>query len=193
MTVKSKADSNYLINKLGLNRVEYRIFNVTSNVKDEITKYMLEKGTEKTLWNIRDNTNYSGRFMQGVSVRDLDNIDFSNTDSIKVSESMVVYDLSNLVAQGDVWVDREYNVRATISTKTGYTLREATSKAELFDTVVYNFVQEKCPAKHREVVENIVDMMCNLGLLGCVVEFTTYSVNVGTNNENTVIWEIRSR
>lgn len=193
MTVKSKADSNNLIKRLGLNKVKYKIFNVTDNVKNEVAEYMLSNGSRDTLWNIRDNTNYAGKFTEGVSISSLDGVDFNGMQSIKVSESMSTYDRNNLVAQGDVWVDREYNVRATISTKTGYTLREATSKAELFDTVVYNFVYGKCPVKHREVIDSIVDMMCNLGLLGCIVEFTTYNTEVGVNNEKTVIWEIRSR
>lgn len=193
MNIRSKKDSNKIIKDLGLNVVKYKVFNVDDNVKREVTDYMIENGDLNKEWNIRDNDNYSGKFISNVKTQEVFGLDFSNTSSIKVSESMKKYDTENLVAQGDVWVDKGYNVRATISNKPGHTLREATSVVGLFDTVEYNFVLEKCPVKHRDVVNSIVDLICEHELLGCIVEFTLYNTKVGVSNEEIVVWEIRSR
>lgn len=193
MNIRNKKDSSEVIKRLNLNRVKCVEFKVDDNVNKKVIEYMLNNGDDKTLWNIRDNTNYSGKFRKCLRASDIESIEFSGIDSISVFESMEQYDREHMVIQGDIWVDNEYNVIATLSTKKGYTLRDATSCADLFETVKYNFVADKCPIKYREYVDSIVDLICEKGIVGSIVEFTMYDIPVGINSENVVIWEIRNR
>ena len=183
-----------MIKSLKLNVVDYKIIDNSEHIKDDIKESMLScEDYGKCLFNIRDAKGLLGKVIQNIKdILEIDDIDFSAYESIKIYVNLKYYDDNHLVIQGDIKLSNSLKLLATISDVKGKILREVTNNPNLFVTYEIDLVTERIMGRYSNEIKHIVDYLINHNIYNCVVEFTLYDVPCGTNRENIIIWEIRS-
>ena len=93
-----------------------------------------------------------------------------------------------MILQGDIQVDSDMRMLATLNDEKGISLRQATGKPKY--NLSLNLLEQKDPPIRG--IGKVVDYIFRHELFDVVVEFTLYNCPAGCNDEEIVIWELRN-
>lgn len=183
---QNKKESDKLINELRLNRVVEQVFYFDDeDVYSSIKNFVYETGL--THYGMRS-LKPGGTFLYAVHRQYVVNNTHEFKQGVKICESMYYPDLKNLVLQGYISVDRDFNVCCEANDIRGKSNRESMAFPKY--RWIFNDCEERAP---RTLVNTgILDLIAKNELFGVVVEFTYYDIPVGINKEPLLIWEIRN-
>ena len=182
MRILSKQQSDYTIKKLNLNRVDERILH--SNQMDELKKYLSE--SKSTYFNIRDKSTSMGTFLYKLTKEEIIKESVSY-DKYSVYESFYEAD-KGLVLQGEILIDKKFQLTATLDDKLNISNREAMKYPKY--RITADLLNDRDP--NIRGLTKVLDYIIVNELFDSVVEFTLFSQPVGTNKEEIIIWEIRN-
>lgn len=169
-------------------------FDLSNTSIDGVIKAVDDGNSTNKKYNIRDNTNYSGKFTTGIPFENLreELKNYSNC-RVRINENIAEYDNDNIIVQGDIVLYSDFTVKATISSVKGITQREASNNPEVFEIIDCNIVTERFISKYKRELEKVLDIICKNNLLNVIVEFGVYDRAIGVNNDNIIFWELRTR
>lgn len=182
MEIKNKIESIKKINELRLNRFPEQLFRKgeEQKVKEFLKMY------PAPYYAIRDKTKAGGVFKLKVDYNNvLKEIKEYDLFSINVSSANYV---DNQVLVGEIEFLADGSVYAVLSTDPAASVRDALSnptfnlKTDIFDRALntiphFDFI-------YQYIVSN--------GLINVIVEFALFNKEVGINNENIVVYELRT-
>lgn len=181
MKIKSKIESYEKIIELGLNRFPEKIFK-----KDEISsiKEFIEEYPAK-YYAIRDKTKAGGVFKLKVEKDQIFN-EIIGYDTFSINVSSFNY-VENQQLVGEIFIS-DSEIGAILSTNKEYSVRDAIKsptyniKTNIFDNELDNIPYFDKIYKY--IVEN--------KLKNVIVEFAYFNKPLGINNENIIIYELRT-
>lgn len=182
--IKNKYESDYMIKKLGLNRMVEVIFSDKTPV-EEVEDFL--EINEYKYYNIRDKSGSSGKFMYKLTKSEV--MEAAKTyKRYAIYESLAEAD-RRLILQGDIEIDKDFIMRASLSDIKGISNRIAMldPKYNIYD---YDLKERRDPTIRG--ISNVIDYISANGLIGMVVEFSLFDIPVGINKENIIIWELRN-
>lgn len=182
--IKNKYESDYLIKKIGLNRMSEKIFTENSTL-DEL-KIFLEENIYK-YYNIRDKSTSAGKFLY---MKTKDEILEASKQYKKyaVYESLAIAD-DKLILQGDIEIDIDFIMRASLSDVKGISNRVAMQKP-IYNIYNYDLKEKREPSIRG--LSRVIDYISSHCLIGMIVKFSLFEIEVGINKENIIIWELRN-
>lgn len=182
---KNKRESDKLINDLALNRVSEKVVYFDKpHWFNELQTYM-----EETCFD-----HYGMRslkpgelFLYAIDRRYIIRNLFNFKEGVKICESMWYPDKDNLVLQGYISIDRNFNIMCEANDIGGQSLRKS------MEVPKYKWYFSELEQKAPRILVNsgILDLMATYELFDVVVEFTYYDIPVGRNKEKLLIWEVR--
>lgn len=182
MAINTKEMSKRSIDILGLNTVVSKKFKRTDLYS--ILNFMDISGAET--FNIRD-AKVSGKFKYNLTKTEVI-VNLKDYEYLYLFVSMAPYDKEGMLLQGEILIDSDWNLSATLDTKQETSNRVAMHNA--LHKVNCNIVENKLPnIKH---LSEVVDYCLGKNLFNCVVEFTLFKSKVGINSEQIIIWELRN-
>ncbi|ABR33476.1 MULTISPECIES: hypothetical protein [Clostridium] len=182
--IRNKYESDYMIKKLGLNRMSENIFTDNSTL-DELKSY-LEENTYK-YYNIRDKSVSGGKFLYMLT-KDQVLLKSKKYKRYAVYESLAIAD-DRLILQGDIEIDRDFIMRASLSDIKGISNRIAMEKP-VYNIYNYDLKEKRDPPISG--LSKVIDYISQNSLIDMVVEFSLFEIPVGINQENIIIWELRN-
>ncbi len=182
--IRNKYESDYMIKKLGLNRMSENIFTDNSTL-DELKSY-LEENTYK-YYNIRDKSVSGGTFLYMLT-KDQVLLKSKKYKRYAVYESLAIAD-DRLILQGDIEIDRDFIMRASLSDIKGISNRIAMEKP-VYNIYNYDLKEKRDPPISG--LSEVIDYISQNSLIDMVVEFSLFEIPVGINQENIIIWELRN-
>lgn len=182
--IRNKYESDYMIKKLGLNRMSEKIFTDNSTL-DELKSY-LEENTYK-YYNIRDKSVSGGNFLYMLT-KDEVLLKSKRYKRYAVYESLAIAD-DRLILQGDIEIDRDFIMRASLSDIKGISNRIAMEKP-VYNIYNYDLKEKRDPPISG--LSKVIDYISQNSLIDMVVEFSLFEIPVGINQENIIIWELRN-
>jgi|GEM_PF-2888893 len=194
MLITTKLDSDAKIKSLRLN---YSPFKVVYAKEEALT--FVEKINEPI--GIREKRTGGGQLIRRMTKQQA--IDFINSDKMVEYPCAVYQDVSEtdtkLIYQGEIFIDgTNGHIAGRLSYVKSISVRAAMLRDDCFDiaygtyhNMLYHWDRRRCSMGLRRC-KAIVDYCCKYNLIDCIVEFSYYSVPVGVNNENILIWELRN-
>ena len=182
--IRTKEQSDYEIRARDLNRLVSRTFDVDVN-ESEILNFMEE--TNYKAYNIRDKVNAGGTFKYGVEPQDVLR-EIKGYKKFSLAESLQEAD-KQLILQGDIEIDRNFNIRASLSDIAGISNRIAMQQPK-YNIFNINLAEDKLP--YICGLDRVIDYICQHELIDMVVEFSYFNIPVGIKHENIIIWELRN-
>lgn len=183
MQVKNKKQSDYLIKSLQLNRMSEGIF--TCNQEEELKKFLKEN--LHPYYNIRDKNASMGEFRYKITAEEV--LKYANSYQLfSVYESLADADQNHMLLQGEIRVDSNWNVKASLDDRRCISNREAMKQPKF--NIFFNILESSEP--HICGLKQILDYIIVNQLFDVIVEFTLYDVPVGVKKENIIIWELRN-
>ena len=182
--IRNKYQSDQTIKVLGLNRVAEKIFFKDAAV-DELIKFLIQ--TNYSYYNIREKSNSAGKFKYKLTKSEILEIS-SDYYNFSVFESLAEAD-NRLILQGDIEIDKDFIMRASLSTIKNISNRIAMQEPE-YNIYNYDLKEQKEP--NIKGLSKVIDYVSRHNLIGMVVEFSLYEIPVGINRENIIIWELRN-
>lgn len=183
--IANKQQSDYLIKKLGLNRMVEGLFNKNSS-KDDVVNFL---GKYKyDYYNIRDKSSPAGKFMYKLSKEEIiDNLD-NYKDKFSIYESLAEAD-KRLILQGEIEISEDFIMTASLSD-----VKEIPNRVAMRDPKfnLYNYDLKEKREPSIKGLSKIIDYVVIKELLNVVVEFSLFEIPVGVNQENIIIWELRN-
>lgn len=181
ITIKTKMESYNKISELMLNRFAEEVF---KSGEDEKVVMFLESNPAK-FYAIRDKSKAGGVFKLAVEKCDvIKEVSEYSIFSINVS-SYNYKDDQRLV--GEIFFDGD-NVSGILSTKLGYSVRDAIRDPDFnFTTNIYDDILDQIP-----FFDKVYEYIVVHKLQGIIVEFAYFDKPVGVNNENIIIYELRT-
>lgn len=181
MKISNKLESYEKIIELGLNRFPEKVFksNQIDEVKDFINEY------PATYYAIRDKSKAGGVFKLAVKQEDvLNEIVGYELFSINVSSFNYV---DNQLLVGEICIGNN-EVSAILSTNSKYSVRDTLRNPD------FNFVTSIFDERLNDVpyFDNIYKYIVEHKLKNVIVEFAYFDEPVGINNENIIIYELRT-
>jgi hypothetical protein len=186
---RNKVESDELIRGIGVNYTPFEVIYSYEEAKKVINSIPLPLGLREK------RAGGGGKFLFGLSRRDV----LSCIKNKEISMPVGIYqDMSevekNLIYQGEVWLFDDGSLKATYNYTKGIKNREACSSHPgricvnigIDNKHLYRFGWDYYPLR------TIIDYCLDYGLIGCVVEFSYYSIPVGWKKEKINIWEIRN-
>ncbi len=182
--IKNKYESDYIIKKLGLNRMSEKIFTDNSTL-DELKNYLEENTYE--YYNIRDKSAAGGKFLYMLT-KDEVLLKSRKYKRYAVYESLAIAD-DRLILQGDIEIDRDFVMRASLSDIRGISNRIAMEKP-VYNIYDYDLKEKREPSIRG--LSKVIDYISQNSLIDMVVEFSLFEIPVGIGQENIIIWELRN-
>jgi len=182
MKIKNKLESYNKIIELGLNRFPEKIFkaNQIREVKDFINQY------PANYYAIRDKSQAGGIFKLAVKQEDvLNEIDGYKLFSINVSSFNY---MDNQLLVGEICISG-YDVNAILSTNSKYSVRDTLRNPD-FNFITSIFDDETL--NNVPYFDNVYKYIVEHKLQNVIVEFAYFNKPVGINNENIIIYELRT-
>ncbi len=105
-----------------------------------------------------------------------------------VYESLAIAD-DRLILQGDIEIDRDFIMRASLSDIKGISNRIAMEKP-VYNIYNYDLKEKRDPPISG--LSKVIDYISQNSLIDMVVEFSLFEIPVGINQENIIIWELRN-
>lgn len=194
MRIVNKAESDSMIKSLNLNRMLEGRFK--SGEEEKLKQFLKENPFP--YYNIRDKSSAMGQFLYKLSPSEV--ISRSKEyESFAVYESLAEAD-KKLVLQGDVLIDKDFSIMASLSDVKGISNRLAmqTPVYKLHMDMTYkpyfNLGEEelwqRLPSIHG--LKTLIDFICSHELIGVVVELSLFDIPVGIKKENILVWELRN-
>lgn len=182
MKIKNKIESSQKIEELKLNKFPEEIFKSReeSKVIEFINKYPAK------YYAIRDKAKSRGVFKLAVTKEDiLKEIKDYELFSINVSSTNYK---DNQVLVGEIEILSNSEIYLTLSKRPDYSVRDAISYPD------YNFKTDIFDKRLNEIeyFDYLYKYILKNNLLDTIVEFSLFNIKVGINNENIVIYEIRT-
>lgn len=182
MKIHNKLESYNKIAELNLNKFPEKIFkaNQEKEVIDFINSYPAK------YYAIRDKSKAGGIFKLKVESKDiLQEIKEYDTFSINVSSYNYI---NNQLLVGEIIISGT-NVSAILSTNGSFSVRDAIKSPDYnFVTTIFdNKLLNKIPC-----FDNVYKYIIENELTDTIVEFSYFNIPVGINNENIVIYELRT-
>lgn len=182
MKIKNKLESYNKIIELGLNRFPEKIFKSSeiNEVQDFINTY------PANYYAIRDKSKAGGIFKLKVEPQNILN-EVSGYDLFSINVSSFNY-VDNQLLVGEICISNN-DVSAILSTNSKYSVRDALRNPDFnFVTTIFNEeVLNNVP-----YFDNVYKYIVEHKLQNVIVEFAYFNKPVGVNNENIVIYEIRT-
>jgi len=182
--IKTKQESDYEIKKLGLNRMLEGRFTQDS-LENEVKQFLQDHSYE--FYNIRDKSSSMGKFLYKLSADEVSQ-ESKNYKSFAVYESLAEAD-TKLILQGDIEIDKNFIMRASLSNIKGISNRIAMQNP-VYNLYNYDLKENTEPSIRG--LSQVIDYISSHELIGMVVEFTLFEIPVGINKENILIWELRN-
>lgn len=183
MKIKNKLESITKINALKLNKFKEQLFKFGEI--DKVKQFVQDNPAG--FYAIRDREKAGGIFKLSVP-QDKVVQEVQGYKLFSVNVSSVNYS-QNQVLVGEIQILNNNDIYAILSTKAGYSVRDAIKnpdinvKTNIFDK---NIIQ-KIP-----YFDYIYSYIVTHGLKDVIVEFALFDKPVGINNENIVIYELRT-
>lgn len=183
MLISSKKQSDDIIKKLDLNRIDGKTF--TANEITEAEKYI--KTSPYPLFGIRDRKTAMGTFHHGVTPEDAMQ-KIKGYEVFTVCESLIAADKNHLLLQGEIEVKKNLDVIASLNDEAGTSNRDAMKNPKY--KISFNDAMESTP----KIIgfNTVLNYIYTHELFDCVVEFGYYDIPVGVKRENIIIWELRN-
>lgn len=182
--IRNKFESDYFIKKIWVNRLSEHIFT------DKISPKELETFFDDynyDFYNIRDKENAAGEFKYKLT-RD-EALEVSKLyKKFSIYESLATAD-KVLILQGDVEIDDNFIMRASLSDIKNISNRQAMQNP-VYNIYGHDLTLQKDP--NIRGLSQVIDYISEYNLIGMVVEFSLYEVPVGEKRENIIIWELRN-
>ena len=182
MIIKSKTDSSKMIEELKLNKFSEEIF--SRNEINKINKFI--KNNPADFYAIRDKTKFGGIFKLKVPTNKIfEEIKEYDLFSINVSSANYV---DNQLVVGEIEFLKNGDVYATISLDRKASVRDAINKPDInIKTNIFDKKLNEIPD-----FDYIYKYISDHNLFDIVVEFALFNIEVGTQNEKIIIYELRS-
>ncbi|MBQ4557860.1 MAG: hypothetical protein IJA61_00590 [Clostridia bacterium] len=182
MKIKNKLESYNKIVELGLNRFPEKIFKSSeiNEVQDFINTY------PANYYAIRDKSKAGGVFKLKVEPQNIIN-EVSSYDLFSINVSSYNY-IDNQLLVGEIFISNT-SVNAILSTNSRYSVRDAIRNPDFnFMTNIFDDKTLNQIPYFDEIYKYIVDNK----LQNIIVEFAYFDKPVGINNENIVVYELRT-
>lgn len=181
--IRNKSESDYIISKLGLNRMAEGIFTQSSTEED--LRRFLEENTYE-YYNIRDKTHAGGQFLYKLTADGV--IEHSKDyQRYSVYESLAEAD-EKLILQGEMEIDKQFKMVASLSDIRHISNRSAMQTPEYHLQV--DLAERREP--HIRGLTEVINYIAKHGLFDVVVEFSLFEIPVGIYKETIIIWELRN-
>lgn len=182
MKIKSKLESVDKINELRLNKLPEKVFRKSEEceVKKFLNKYPAR------YYAIRDKSKAGGIFKLKVEYDKVLN-EIGEYDLFSINVSSANYE-ENQVLVGEIEILSNREVYATLSTDATASVRDANKnptfniRTDIFDKKLNNI----------PYFDYIYSYVISNGLKDVIIEFSLFDKCVGINNENIVIYELRT-
>ena len=182
MKINNKLESYRKIKELNLNRFPEKVFKKSNlnEVEDFIKQY------RANYYAIRDKSKAGGVFKLKVEPKDILN-EISGYDIFSINVSSYNY-IQNQLLVGEIMI-ADTKVNAILSTNSAYSVRDAIKNPDFnLTTDIYdNKTLNKIP-HFNDVFKYIIKN----NLQNMIIEFAYFNIPVGINNENIVVYEIRT-
>lgn len=182
MKIANKIESYEKIRELDLNRFPEKVFkaNQIDGVKEFISKHPAD------YYAVRDKSKAGGIFKLAVKQEDVIN-EICGYDLFSINVSSFNY-VDNQLLVGEICISNN-DVSAILSTNNKYSVRDALRNPDFnFVTTIFNEeVLNNVP-----YFDNVYKYIVEHKLQNVIVEFAYFNKPVGVNNENIVIYEIRT-
>ena len=182
MKIKNKLESYNKIIELGLNRFPEKIFKSSeiNEVQEFINKY------PANYYAIRDKSKAGGVFKLKVEPQNILN-EVSGYDLFSINVSSYNY-IDNQLLVGEIFISGT-TINAILSTNSRYSVRDAIRNPNFnFMTNIFDDKTLNQIPYFDEVYKYVVDNK----LQNIIVEFAYFDKPVGINNENIVVYELRT-
>ena len=182
MKIKNKIESYNKIIELGLNRFPEKIFkaNEINKVQDFIDRH------PANYYAIRDKSKAGGVFKLKVEPQDVLNA-VSGYELFSINVSSYNYITSQLLV-GEIFISNT-TVNAILSTKRGYSVRDAIKDPDFnFTTSIFDDKTLNQISCFDKIYQYIIEKK----LQNVIVEFAYFDQPLGINNENIIIYELRT-
>ena len=183
IVIKSKLESISKISELGINKFSEELFN--KGEESRVLEFI--KNNPAKYYAIRDKSKAGGVFKLKVLEKDVLN-EISNYDLYTINVSSANYGDNQLLV-GEIEILSNGEVYAILSTKKGYSVRDAISepefnlKTDIFDDKTLNNIP---------YFDYLYSYIVEHGLQDVIVEFSLFDIDVGINKEKIVIYELRT-
>lgn len=181
--IKNKLESIERINELGLNKFPEMLFHKGEDEK--VLEFI--KSNPAEYYAIRDKSKARGVFKLKVLKDDVLS-EVSDYDLYTINVSSANYS-DNQVLVGEIEILSSGDVYAILSTKKGYSVRDAITdadfnlKTDIFDDKTLNEIP---------YFDYLYSYIVDHGLQDIIVEFSLFDIPVGINKEKIVIYELRT-
>lgn len=182
MKIKNKIESYNKIIELGLNRFPEKIFKAheINKVQDFIDRH------PANYYAIRDKSKAGGVFRLKVEPQDVLNA-VSGYELFSINVSSYNYITSQLLV-GEIFISNT-TVNAILSTKRGYSVRDAIKDPDFnFTTSIFDDKTLNQISCFDKIYQYIIEKK----LQNVIVEFAYFDQPLGINNENIIIYELRT-
>ena len=182
MQINNKIESYNKIVELNLNRFPEKIFKQGQQdlIKDFIKKYPAE------YYAIRDKSKAGGVFKLKVTADDLLKETYGY-EKFSINVSSYNY-IKNQLLVGEIFFTRDGFVAGTLSQNPSYSVRDALKNPDYnFKTNIFDKYIDEIPC-----FDKIYEYVSKHQLFDIIVEFACFDISVGVNNENIVVYEIRT-
>lgn len=183
MKIRNKLESIEAIKELGLNKFPEKLFKFGE--EDKVIDFINKN--EAKYYAIRDKSNATGIFKLKVEASDiLKEIKDYELFTINVSSANYV---DNQLLVGEILILSNNDVYATLTTNPRASVRDALAHPDynIKTTIFDNDTLNKIP-----YFNIIYDYIITKKLKDIIVEFALFNIGVGINNEEIIIYELRT-
>jgi hypothetical protein len=182
MLVMCKTESDLLMKNLNLNRITEDIF--YRGQDDKVRKYLIENPFKH--YNLRDKGTPGGKFFYKLTAKQVLEVThiypkFSLFESLAQADDL-------LVLQGEISISEQFKILASLDDRKGISNREAMQNPH-WTLNSNDLIKRKYSIPG---LNKVIDYIACNELFDVIVEFSMYDVPVGVNQENLLIWELRS-
>lgn len=182
MKISNKIESYEKIIELNLNRFPEKVFK--ANQIDEVKAFILKYSAK--YYAIRDKSKAGGIFKLAVKQEDVLN-EIAGYDLFSINVSSFNY-VDNQLLVGEICIN-DNDVSAILSTNSKYSVRDTLRNPDFnFSTTIF----DDEVLNHVPYFDNIYKYIVKHKLQNVIVEFAYFNKPVGINNENIIIYELRS-
>jgi hypothetical protein len=136
MQIKNKSESDLMIKKLGLNKMLEGIF--TNYQQNELINFLNQH--QFLYYNIRDKSKSMGEFLYKLTAKEV--IEKSiNYERFSVYESLADADENYMILQGDIQIDNEWNILASLDKRRCISNRMAMQQPEYKSQRIYFMIE----------------------------------------------------
>ena len=179
MRINNKLESDCMIKKLNLNRMLEGMFR--RGEEEKLAQFLKENPFP--YYNIRNKSVAMGQFLYKLTPSEV--MEHSREyDCFSVYESLAEAD-KKLILQGDILIDRNFSITASLSDVKGISNRQAMQNPvyKLNMDLVYNpyikFGEDKFWQRLPNIqgLDTLIDFICTNGLIDVVVELSMFDIS----------------